>query len=168
MDLAATPTAPFEPSPVHTSFAAFAGRWRGEVKTWFDPEGEPMVDTWTLDAELLLGGRFLRLTYAGSVGGTPNGGQFTIARHNTDARIEASWIDSFHTNTANMACFGPDPDGGPLRFLGTYPDGQDGPRWGWRTTIGIDPEGVLCIDAENLHPDTTADRAIEARLARES
>lgn len=166
VDLTTAATQPFAPHPVHRAFAAFVGQWSGTTFTWLDPSGEPQTSELDAEGELLLGGRFLQIRYAGRLGEKDHAGLFLVGFHLQDERVEASWVDSFHTGTQNMPCVGPAPDGGPLRFMGTYPAGEGEPRWGWRTALMIDPEGVLILDAENVHPDGQEDRAMAWRLRR--
>lgn len=80
----------------HRMLAAFAGRWRAEVKMWMGP-GEPMVHTGTMTNTLDLGGLFLRHDYAGD----PSPGPFPAFEgrgfwgYNTvDSRWEGVWLDN--------------------------------------------------------------------------
>lgn len=166
VDLAAAATQPFEPTRAHRALGSFVGPWTGTAFTWLDPGGEAQTADLYAEGELILGGRFLVLRYASTRDGKPHAGQFLIGYHVQDHRWEAVWVDSAHTGTEVMPCVGPFVEDGPVRFHGTHPGEPGGPRWGWRTTLAVDPEGVLILDAENVHPDGTEDRAWAWRLGR--
>ena len=51
-------------------------------------------------------------------------------------QYEASWVDSFHNNTAIMFCVGTATENG-FSVLGSYPDPTGGPDWGWRTEVEL-------------------------------
>ena len=91
---------------------------------------------------------------------------FTFGYNTTLDRWEASWIDSFHNNTAIMFCTG-NPEGAGFSVVGSYPDPTgNGPDWNWRTQVQlVDPEHLL-ITAYNMSPEGTEYRAIETQLNR--
>ena len=127
--------------------------------TWLDPAGPAVEDSLEAEAELILDGRFVQLRYCGRLGETPVAGQLLIGYHVGDRQVEAAWMDSFHNGSAMMACTGHVEEDGTFVVLGSYPDGNDGPRWGWRMRLGRAGD-LLVLDAENIHPDGTADRAV--------
>jgi len=164
IDLAHTETAPFAPGPEHQALARFAGSWRGTTRLWLDPDAAPEESPTELSAELLLGGRWLRLSFRGTAMAQPHAGEMLIGYH-ADARAhELAWIDSFHTGTSIMPFTGPATEPGLVDVLGSYAAG--GQRWGWRTRLWLASPDELALEAFNIPPDGPELRAIASRLRR--
>jgi hypothetical protein len=90
---------------------------------------------------------------------------FTFGYNTLLDRYEASWVDSFHNNTAIMFCTGNATENG-FSVLGSYPDPSSGPDWGWRTEVELLNKDQLVITAYNIHPEYGESKATEARLTR--
>ena len=149
----------------HHFLSQLAGGWAGTSKLW----GEP--DTLTSEAplvgniQLILDGRFALFLYQSASAGEPQHGLFTFGYNTTLNRYEASWVDSFHNNTAIMFCVGNPIDNG-FSVVGSYPDPTGGPDWGWRTQVELLDNDHLVITAYNITPEGNEAKAAEARLAR--
>jgi hypothetical protein len=157
-------TTPFgAAAPQHELLAGMAGNWRGTTRTWLDPNAAPEETPTEATAEMLLGGRFLRIDYRGTVAGKPHAGQMIVGFHNDAQSFELLQIDSFHTGSMMMLSTGPVGPGGAVSVLGSYPAGNE--RWGWRTVLRRDAE-ELVIEAFNIAPDGQEFPAIETRLRR--
>ncbi len=90
---------------------------------------------------------------------------FTFGYNTLTDQYEASWVDSWHNNTAIMFCVGIPTENG-FSVLGSYPDPMGGPDWGWRTVVELlDPDHLL-ITGYNIGPEGGEARATEARLTR--
>jgi hypothetical protein len=149
----------------HHFLTQLAGSWRGTSKIWFEPDtladDSPVVGT----IQLILDGRFALYLYQGSIQGEPQHGMFTFGYNTMLDRYEASWVDSFHNNTAIMFCTGSATASG-FQVLGSYPDPNGGPDWGWRTEVDLVDEDHLLLTAHNIIPDGDEAKATEARLTR--
>lgn len=137
------------------------GKWRGTTSTWFDPLKPPEESPTDARVELLLGGRFVRLTYASSVMGARHAGEMTLGY--ADEHFTIAWIDSFHTGSAITPLVG-EPRKDAISCLGSYAAGTE--TWGWRIAVSITDKGALLVEEWNLSPAGQEDRAIEMRLAR--
>lgn len=148
----------FEATPGHALLAGFVGRYQGTTRTFLGP-GEPVVDEDTLEVESILGGRFVRLQWFGSVGQAPRQGEMLLGWHRDAGAWELSWIDTFHTGTQIMAFTGAaEPDADRVRVLGSYAAGDE--RWGFG--IELRREGdTLMLRATNITPAGEVYRAIE-------
>jgi Protein of unknown function (DUF1579) len=149
----------------HQFFAKIAGTWKGTSKLWLEPEalaGESPVQG---SIQLVLDGRFALYLYEGFIEGEAQRGIFTFGYNTTLNRFEASWIDSFHNNTAIMFCEGSEKENG-FEVLGHYPDPTGGPDWGWRTEVVLEDMNHLIITACNILPDGFEAKATETRLTR--
>ena len=149
----------------HHFLASLAGGWTGTSKLWLEPDKladeSPVLGTITL----VLEGRFAIYLYQGSIEGEAQHGMFTFGYNTQLNQYEASWVDSFHANTAIMFCTGAATENG-FSVLGSYPDPSGGPDWGWRTEVALLDKDHLVITAYNIHPEFGPAKATEAILAR--
>ena len=149
----------------HRLLAQLAGSWTGISRLWLEPDKltdeSPVVGT----IQLILGGRFALYLYQGSIQDEPQHGLFTFGYNTLTDRYEASWVDSWHNNTAIMFCTGNATENG-FFVLGSYPDPNGGPDWGWRTEVEIMDDDNILITAYNIMPEGDEARATEARLTR--
>jgi hypothetical protein len=149
----------------HHFLTQLAGGWTGTSKIWLEPDKlldeAPIIGT----IQIVLDGRFALFLYQTSVEGETQHGMFTFGFNTTLERYEASWLDSFHNNTANMFCVGSEREKG-FSVLGTYPDPNEGPDWGWRTEVELLDKDHLTITAYNISPEGGEAKATEAKLTR--
>lgn len=149
----------------HHFLAQLAGGWTGISRLWLEPDKltdeSPVVGS----IQLILDGRFALYLYQGSIEGEIQHGMFMVGYNTTTDQYEASWVDSFHNNTAIMFCTGSATDHG-FSVLGSYPDPSGGPDWGWRTDVELLDNDHLMITAYNIHPEYGEAKATEAQLTR--
>jgi len=95
----------------------------------------------------------------------------TIAYEKGDRLFRMSWIDSLHTSAAILVSESkPVPEGGGAAMIsafGTYFAGEGQPRWGWRTELDDQTDGVLRVRMFNIMPDGEESIGVEIDLARE-
>ena len=113
----------------------------------------------------MLEGRFALYLYQSSIEGEAQHGMFTFGYNTLTDQYEASWVDSFHNNTAIMFCVGKPTENG-FSVIGSYPDPAEGPDWDWRTEVTLEDEDHLTITAYNIHPEYGEAKATEAKLTR--
>jgi hypothetical protein len=146
----------------HHFLAQLAGNWKGTSKLWIEPDKlaneAPIVGT----IQIILDGRFALFLYQSSIEGEAQHGMFTFGYNTQLNQYEASWVDSFHNNTAVMFCTGNSRDNG-FSVLGSFPDPTGGPDWSWRTEVEL-REDELIITAYNIEPEGGEAKATEAIL----
>ena len=149
----------------HHLLGQLAGGWAGKTRTWLEPEGVPIESPAQGSIQLILSGRFVIFLYQSAMEGEPQHGMFTFGYNTSLDRFEASWVDSFHTNTAIMFCVGNARENG-FWVLGSYPDPSGGPDWSWRTEVKLENVDHLTITAYNLSPEGEEAKATESKLTR--
>lgn len=149
----------------HHFLSQLAGGWTGLSRVWFEPDKlaseAPLIGT----IQIVLDGRFAMFLYQSAIEGEPQHGMFIFGYNTTLNRYETCWVDSFHNNTAIMFCTGQPTDDG-FSVLGSYPDPNGGPDWGWRTQVDLIDNDHLVITAYNILPDGMEAKATEAALTR--
>ena len=149
----------------HRFLSQLAGGWTGTSRLWLEPDKladeSPVIGT----IQLILDGRFALYLYQGSVQGEPQHGLFMFGYNTSLDRYEASWVDSFHNNTAIMFCVGNQKENG-FFVLGSYPDPTGGPDWNWRTEVALLDADHLVITAYNISPEDGEAKATESNLTR--
>ena len=149
----------------HHFLAQLVGGWIGTTKLWAEPDVLTDESPVQGSFQLVLGGRFALYLYQGSVQGEPEQGIFTFGYNTLSDQYEASWVDSWHNNTAIMFCVGSAKENG-FFVLGSYPDPNGGPDWSWRTEVELVDNDHLIITAYNIHPEGGEAKATESRLTR--
>ncbi len=149
----------------HHRLAGLVGGWTGTSSIWLEPGAAAMQAPIQGSIQLVLDGRFALFLYQSSVDSEPQHGIFTFGFNTLLERYEASWIDSFHNNTAMMFCTGAELENG-FSVLGSYPDPSGGPDWGWRTEVRSPDPDHLAILAYNIAPEGQEVPAVEILLAR--
>jgi hypothetical protein len=149
----------------HALLAAICGDWQGLARTWFEP-GEP-VDTSPIQGTigLALGGRFAVHEYKYKFQDKANEAIALIGYNLQLQRWVTAWADSMHNGTAIMFSQG-EPGAASASVLGSYPDGQGGPDWGWRTEIALPEPDRLVITHYNIQPGEPEQKAVEIDYQR--
>ncbi|HEX9838929.1 MAG TPA: DUF1579 domain-containing protein [Anaerolineales bacterium] len=149
----------------HHFLRQLVGGWIGTTKLWLEPDVLTDESAVQGSIQLILDGRFALYLYQGSVEGETQHGMFTFGYNTISDQYEASWVDSWHNNTAIMFCVGSAKENG-FSVIGNYPDPTGGPDWGWRTEVELVDADHLIITAYNISPEGEEAKATESNLAR--
>jgi len=84
------------PGTVHQGFAKMAGNWKATV-TMFDPSGQQMQSEGTVVYETILGGRYLKSSFKGTMMGMPFEGMGVDAYDNATKEYISTWVDNMGT-----------------------------------------------------------------------
>ena len=102
-DMAAAQNAWMEymtPGPMHEMMAKSVGEWNTKSSLWMNPGGEPLVTEGKATAEMILGGRYLKMTHSGTIMGMPFEGISIQSYDNALGRFTGIWIDNMGTGIA--------------------------------------------------------------------
>jgi len=149
----------------HHFLAQLVGGWTGVTRLWLEPDVLADESPVLGSIHLVLDGRFAIYLYQGSIEGEAQHGMFTFGYNTTTDQYEASWVDSFHNNTAIMYCVGAPKENG-FSVLGSFPDPTGGPDWGWRTEVELVDTDHLIITAYNIDPEGGEAKATGSILTR--
>ncbi len=105
------------PGEPHSFFHKFVGDWEGTMRVWMDPSQPPQETAASATYEMVLGGRFLRQRYQGSIMGRQYEGVGYNGYDNLRKRFTMLWMDSISTTVSishgsldpqatTMTCFG--------------------------------------------------------------
>lgn len=154
-----------QPKLGYSQIAALAGRWQGITRTWLEPGKLADESTWEATLRPVLSGKFLLYEYTGAFQGQTLEGIALVGYSPQRQAYEMAWIDSFHTNSAIMLSVG-EPKSPPFEVLGSYPDPEGGPAWGWRTTLSLADSNQLVARHFNITPQGDDVLAVETIYQR--
>jgi len=103
----------------HQFLTKYAGDWDVAVTYWMAPGEPPTKSTATFKGEMMLGGRYLMMTFKGFMLGQPFEGIQLVGFDNLEQKYNTLWIDN--TSTSFFITKGT-RDGKVLSETGSWPD----------------------------------------------
>lgn len=88
------------PGPMHEMMAKHSGSWKMVSKMWMDPNSEPIISEGAVDAEMILGGRYLKMVAKFPMMGMQTEGWSLEAYDNGKKEFINIWIDNMGTGVA--------------------------------------------------------------------
>ena len=90
------------PGKEHQELASMDGDWVYTSKMWMDPSAPPTESSGTASCEMLMGGRYSRMTVKGNIMGMDFTGESITAFDNAKKIWISTWIDNFGTGILYM------------------------------------------------------------------
>lgn len=106
-----------EPGAPHASLKKMEGDWTTSTKIWMDPKAPPMESAGKATMKMVLGGRFLRQDFDGTMMGMPMQGMGMTGFDNNRRVYVGTWADSMNTAILSMTG-GISPDGKTITMFG--------------------------------------------------
>lgn len=88
------------PGSMHEMMAKHVGEWKMVSKMWMEPNSEPVVSEGTVNAEMILGGRYLKMVAKFPMMGMQTEGWSLEAYDNGKKEFINIWIDNMGTGVA--------------------------------------------------------------------
>ncbi|AFH49926.1 Hypothetical protein IALB_2223 [Ignavibacterium album JCM 16511] len=88
------------PGSMHEMMAKQVGEWKMVSKMWMEPNAEPVVSEGTVNAEMILGGRYLKMVAKFPMMGMQTEGWSLEAYDNGKKEFINIWIDNMGTGVA--------------------------------------------------------------------
>ncbi len=150
----------------HALLKRLVGDWRGQARTWLEPEAPPVAAPVTGSIRSVLDGRFALHEYTSALDDTPFAG---LALYGYDLQQQcwlSAWADGFHNGTTIMFSQAQAAPDSPFSVLGSYTDPSGGPDWGWRTAIELPAPDRLVLTHYNIQPQEAEVIAVEFAYER--
>lgn len=126
----------------HLFLKKYLGTWDTETTMWSFPGEPPSKSKNTYDTSLILGGRFLKMEFKGTMMGQPFEGLQIIGYDNLQQKYITLWIDS--TSTAFFQTAGArDPAKDIITETGVWPDPMGGTAKVRTVTRWIGPDEFI-------------------------
>lgn len=108
------------PGEQHKYLAQAEGEWNATTKLWYMPGGEPQEEESSASGEMILGGRYLKMSHSGQMMGMPFEGMSFEGYDNSAEKFVSVWIDNMGTGFAIAE--GQLDENGKLTYEGTMSD----------------------------------------------
>ena len=149
----------------HEFLKNFVGEWEVTTTAWMEPGAEPVITQNNAKAELILGGRFLKVNFKGTMFGQPFEGLQIVGHDNLKKKYVSFWIDS--SSTGFYLTEGDRDEGkNMIRETGLWPDPMTGEDMKVRITTTLLSTDEYVYEMYMVLPDGKEFKSLENRSAR--
>lgn len=153
------------PNENHAFLKNFVGEWEVTAKGWMQPGAEPIVSKGSAKAEMICGGRFLKLEFKSTMFGQPFEGIQIMGYDNYQKKNISFWIDS--SSTAFYLTEGSrDEDTKKIVETGVWQDPMGGEDMNVRNTTTLVSKDEYTFEMIMILPDGTEFKSMEYRSTR--
>lgn len=114
------------PGPMHELLAEDAGEWEAEITHWTDPQAPPAKAKGTETCKMIMGGRYLQISFSGEFMGQPYNGMGLMGYDNAKKEFISTWVDDMGSGFMITRGSAPEETGKPLKMKGTMVDPMTG------------------------------------------
>lgn len=149
----------------HAYLKNFAGEWNMTSRAWMMPGQAPETSQTTAQGEMILGGRFLKMNYKGTMFGQPFEGVQIIGYDNMKKKYISFWIDN--TSTAFFLTEGTrDEASKTTTETGLWPDPMTGGTMKVRAITKMISPDEFSYELYMVGPDGKEFKSLENRAVR--
>ena len=131
------------PGSMHDMMTKNIGEWDIVSKFWMDPNSsEPTVSNAVGSGQMILGGRYLKMTYEGNVMGMPMEGFSLEGFDNGKQEFQNIWIDNMGTGMA-YSTGKYDAVNKKVDYIGTMYDAMAGKDTEFRSVMKFNDDGTM-------------------------
>lgn len=153
------------PNENHEFLKNFVGEWDVTTTAWMKPGAEPVTSKGNAKAELIFGGRFLKVDFKGTMFGQPFEGIQITGYDNFQKKHITFWIDS--TSTGFYFTEGiRDEDKKRIVDTGVWQDPMGGEDMKVRNTTTLVSKDEYTFEMIMILPDGTKFKSMEYRSTR--
>lgn len=151
----------------HAFLKNLAGEWDVKTTVWMKPGAEPSITQNEAKAELIFGGRFLRVNFKGTMFGQPFEGLQIVGYDNLQKKYISFWIDS--SSTAFYLTKGTrDKAKNRIEETGLWPDPMTGENMKVRMTTTLVSKDEFVFEMYMILPDGKEFKSMENRSTRKN
>ena len=148
----------------HSFLAGFAGEWTVTTTSWMQPGAPPVTNAGTAKIEIVLGGRYLMMRFAGQMFGQLYEGLQIVGYDNQQRKYVSLWIDSmgtaFYLTTGTR-----EPNSNTINDTGVWPDPMGGTSKVRAVTKLVSPDEYT-YELYMVNPDGSEFKSFEYRATR--
>jgi hypothetical protein len=153
------------PNEHHAYFKNFVGEWDVTSTAWMMPGAEPVVSKSTSKAELILGGRFLKMVFKGTMFGQPFEGIQIVGFDTVQKKYISFWIDNSSTGFYFLS--GPPGESEKVRVeTGEWPDPMTGEKMKVRDVTKLISKDEFIYELYMTAADGSEFKSLENRAKR--
>lgn len=149
----------------HAFFKNFVGEWDIQTTAWMQPGAEAVTTKNSAKAELILGGRFLKTKFKGTMFGQPFEGLQIMGYDNSQKKYISFWIDNSSTGFFLLSGTR-DESGKVLTDTGEWPDPLTGEIIKTRAVTKLTSKDEFIYELYMTGPDGKEFRSMENRYKR--
>ena len=153
------------PNENHEYLKNFVGAWDVTTTSWMMPGEEPAITHNFSKAELILGGRFLRMVFEGTMMGMPFEGIQIIGYDNIQKKYISFWIDNSSTGFYLLSGM-LDDSGKVMTEKGVWPDPMSGGNMKVKTTTKWIGPDEFVYEMFMIGPDGQEFKSLQNQMKR--
>lgn len=149
----------------HEFLKNFEGEWDVTTTAWMEPGAEPSVTQNSAKAKMILDGRFLMVSFKGTMFGQPFEGIQIVGYDNLQKKFVSFWIDS--SSTGFYLTKGTrDEEKNVITEMGLWPDPMSREDMKVRTTTTLISKDEYVYEMHMMLPDGSEFKSMENRSTR--